>query len=124
MSNEGRPLSPHLSVYRWPITMTLSILHRMTGAGLSLGFAVFALWLMSVASGEASYSEFSGLLQSGLGQLMLIGWSYAFFFHLANGVRHLFWDLGLGFEIQQARRSAWFVILLSVALTVSFWMFF
>ena len=123
MSIEGRPLSPHLSVYRWPITMMLSILHRATGVGLSLGFAVFALWLMSAASGAASYNKFSGLLQSGLGRLLLIGWSFAFFFHLANGVRHLFWDLGLGLEKLEARRSAWSVIILSVALTVSFWIF-
>ncbi len=122
MNNRDRPLSPHLSVYRWPITMTVSILHRMTGAGLSLGFAVLALWLMSAASGSESYGEINGFLQSGLGRLLLIGWSFAFFFHLSNGVRHLFWDVGRGFEKSQANASAWFVVVLTVALTLAFWL--
>ncbi len=122
MNDSGRPLSPHLSVYRWPVTMTVSILHRATGAALSIGFAVLAIWLMSLATGEAQYSMVSEFLQSTIGCLLLIGWSYAFFFHLANGVRHLFWDAGRGFEKSQANASAWFVIVLSLALTVALWM--
>jgi len=122
MNDSGRPLSPHLSVYRWPVTMTVSILHRATGAALSIGFAVLAIWLMSLATGEAQYSMVSEFLQSTIGCLLLIGWSFAFFFHLANGVRHLFWDAGRGFEISQANASAWFVIVLSLALTVALWM--
>jgi succinate dehydrogenase / fumarate reductase cytochrome b subunit len=121
MNDSGRPLSPHLSVYRWPITMTLSILHRATGAGLSVGFAVLAIWLVSAANGGECYARASGLLQSGFGRLLLIGWSFAFFFHLSNGVRHLFWDAGKGFEISQANASAWFAVILSVVLTMVFW---
>jgi succinate dehydrogenase / fumarate reductase cytochrome b subunit len=121
MNDSGRPLSPHLSVYRWPITMTLSILHRATGTALSLGFAVLAVWLLSLAMGEEQYLEMNDLLQSRIGCLLLIGWSFAFFFHLANGVRHLFWDVGRGFEKSQANASAWFVIVLSLALTVALW---
>lgn len=121
MNDSGRPLSPHLSVYRWPITMTLSILHRATGAGLSLGFAVLALWLLSLATSEEHYLAMNDLLQTRIGWLFLIGWSFAFFFHLANGVRHLFWDVGRGFEKRQANASAWFVIVLSLALTVALW---
>lgn len=121
MNNQGRPLSPHFTVYRWPITMTLSILHRATGVGLSLGFAVLALWLMAAASGSESYAVINSLLRSGLGRLLLIGWSFAFFFHLSNGVRHLFWDMGRGFEKRQVNASAWFVLVLTVALTLSFW---
>lgn len=121
MNNQGRPLSPHFTVYRWPITMTLSILHRATGVGLSLGFAVLALWLMAAASGSESYAGINSLLRSGLGRLLLIGWSFAFFFHLSNGVRHLFWDMGCGFEKRQVNASAWFVLVLTVALTLSFW---
>jgi succinate dehydrogenase cytochrome b subunit len=121
MNDSGRPLSPHLFVYRWPITMTLSILHRATGAALSLGFAVLGIWLISAANGGESYADVSAFLQSGLGRVSLIGWSYAFFFHLANGVRHLFWDAGRGFEKHQANASAWFVVVLSFALTLAFW---
>ena len=121
MNESGRPLSPHLSVYRWPITMTLSILHRATGAGMSVGFAVLATWLVSAANGAECYARANGLLQSGFGRLLLIGWSFAFFFHLSNGVRHLFWDAGKGFEKSQANASAWFAIILSVVVTMVFW---
>ena len=121
MNDPDRPLSPHLSVYRWPITMTLSILHRATGAGLSLGFVVLAVWLTSAATSAECYAAVNGILQSTIGQLLLIGWSFAFFFHLSNGVRHLFWDVGRGFEKHQANASAWFVIVLTVALTIALW---
>jgi succinate dehydrogenase / fumarate reductase cytochrome b subunit len=121
MSNHGRPLSPHLSIYRWPITMTLSILHRASGIGLSLGFVVLAVWLFDAAADQASYETLVSLLQTTLGRLALIGWSYAFFFHFSNGVRHFFWDVGKGFEIRQANASAWFVLLTSIALTAAFW---
>lgn len=123
MNNQGRPLSPHFTVYRWPISMTLSILHRATGAGLSLGFAVLALWLSAAATGSEAYGEVNGFLRSGMGRLLLIGWSFAFFFHLANGVRHLFWDTGRGFEKRQANASAWAVLVLTVVLTLTFWIF-
>ena len=121
MNDSGRPLSPHLSVYRWPITMTLSILHRVTGAGLSVGFVALAIWLMSAAGGAETYASVNGCLHSTLGRLLLIGWSFAFFFHLSNGVRHLFWDVGKGFEKYQANASAWFVIVLAIVLTLALW---
>jgi len=121
MNDPGRPLSPHLSVYRWPITMTLSILHRATGAALSFGFVVLAVWLLSAASGADRYAAMSEFLLSAFGCVLLVGWSFAFFFHLANGVRHLFWDAGFGFEKHQANASAWFVIVLSVVLTAALW---
>lgn len=121
MIEPGRPLSPHLSVYRWPITMTLSILHRATGAGLSLGFVVLAVWLLSAATSVDCYAAVNGFLQTTFGRLLLIGWSFAFFFHLSNGVRHFFWDVGRGFEKHQANASAWFVIVLTVALTIALW---
>jgi succinate dehydrogenase cytochrome b subunit len=121
MNDSGRPLSPHLFVYRWPITMTLSILHRATGAALSLGFVVLGIWLTSAANGGEFYAGVSAFLQSAPGRVLLIGWSYAFFFHLANGVRHLFWDAGRGFEKHQASASAWLVVVLSLALTLAFW---
>ena len=122
MNDSGRPLSPHLSVYRWPITMTLSILHRVTGAGLSVGLLVLAIWLISAASGKNAFDQVNGLLQSGVGRLLLIGGSFAFFFHLCNGIRHLFWDAGRGFEKNQANASSWFVIITTIILTLAYWL--
>ncbi len=122
MSDNKSPLSPHLSIYRWPITMTLSILHRVTGVAMSVGLIVLCAWLMSAAAGAADYDRVASLLSSVIGRLMLIGFSFAFFLHLANGVRHLFWDVGYGFEKYQANASAWFVLLLAGGMTAAFWM--
>lgn len=124
MSEPIRPLSPYLSVYRWPLTMTLSILHRVSGIALSAGFAAFALWLIVAGSDAEAYSRFLALINSLPGRAMLAAWSFAFFFHLANGVRHLFWDAGYGFEKAQANASAWAVIVLTVLLTLGYWLTF
>ena len=121
MSNHDRPLSPHISIYRWPITMVLSILHRVSGIALSLGFVVFVTWLFDVASGPDAYAVFMSLMDSVIGKLALIGWSIAFFFHIANGARHLLWDTGRGLEKNQAEQSAWLVVVMTVALTAIFW---
>jgi succinate dehydrogenase / fumarate reductase cytochrome b subunit len=121
MSNNGRPLSPHLSIYRWPITMTTSILHRATGVAMSLGFIVLAGWLMDAAIGAETYAAMMVYLDSAVGKILFVGWSFAFFFHLSNGVRHLVWDTGRGFEKSQANASAWFVLILAVVLTALFW---
>lgn len=124
MNKTSRPLSPHLSIYRWPITMTLSILHRTTGVALSLGLIALVVWLESIAFGESSYQMIMGWMDTIIGKLLLLGWSFAFFFHLANGIRHLFWDLGLGFELRQANASAWFVVVASVLMTAVYWLLF
>ena len=121
MSNNDRPLSPHISIYRWPITMTTSILHRATGLALSVGFIVFALWLFDAASGAEAYGSFTSYMGGRIGTLLLVGWSFAFFFHLGNGLRHLVWDSGRGFEKSQANASSWFVLILAVVLTALFW---
>ncbi len=121
MSNHGRPLSPHISIYRWPITMTLSILHRMTGVAMSFGFVLLVAWLFDAAAGEQTYIRLFGLLDNWLGCAALIGWSFAFFYHFSNGIRHLFWDTGRGFEKSQANASAWFVLAASVVMTALFW---
>lgn len=122
MSNTERPLSPHLSVYRWPITMTLSILHRATGVAMAVGLVVLAMWLVSAASGAVDYDQFVTLMSTLVGRLLLIGWSFAFFFHLANGIRHFVWDTGRGFEKRQANASAWFVLVTAIVATALFWM--
>jgi succinate dehydrogenase / fumarate reductase cytochrome b subunit len=121
MRNTESPLSPHISIYRWPITMTVSILHRITGVAMSAGLVMFAGWLSSVALGGRYYDNFVSLMASLPGCLLLVGWSFAFFLHLANGVRHLVWDFGHGFEKRQADASAWFVLLFAVALSCAFW---
>ncbi len=121
MSNTERPLSPHLSIYRWPITMTLSILHRITGVAMSVGLIALAYWFVAIAAGGANYDQAVALMTSMLGRLCLIAWSFSFFLHLANGVRHLFWDVGRGLEIKQANASAWFVLALTIAMTAVFW---
>lgn len=105
-----RPLSPHLTIYRFGYTMTLSILHRLLGVVLSVGLLVFAAWLCAAASGEAAYAAFQSLLPAPLVKAGLALLLVAFVYHLANGVRHLCWDAGLGFERAQARRSGAIVV--------------
>lgn len=121
MNNNDRPLSPHLSIYRWPVTMASSILHRATGVAMSVGFVLFVFWLADTATGAEAYAMFSGAMGSTIGRILLIGWSWAFFYHLSNGIRHLVWDTGRGLEKEQATASAWIVIVGSVVLTVIFW---
>lgn len=121
MSNHGRPLSPHISIYRWPITMALSILHRMTGVAMSLGLIVLVSWLFDVASGPEAYAVFESAMGSLLGMILLVGWSFAFFYHLCNGVRHLVWDTGRGMEVETANRSSWIVLIMTLILTAAFW---
>ena len=122
MNDSGRPLSPHLFVYRWPITMTLSILHRATGAGLSVGLLVLAIWLIAAAGGADAYNGVNGLLLSNIGQALLIGFSFAFFFHFCNGIRHLFWDAGRGLDKNRANASSWFVVVATIVLTLAYWL--
>jgi succinate dehydrogenase / fumarate reductase, cytochrome b subunit len=121
MPSRARPLSPHVSIYRWQIGNSLSILHRATGVFLALGLPALAYWLVSLAGGEGSYGAALKLFGSPMGILSLMGWSFAFLYHLMNGVRHLFWDVGRGFERRQRHASGWFVFLGSIALTLCMW---
>ncbi len=121
MNKGSRPLSPHLTIYRWPITMTLSILHRATGVALSAGLIILTIWLLALSLGAAAYEPVGALLGSIIGRLLLVAFSYAFFFHLCNGIRHLFWDVGKGFEMRQVVASAWSVVVVSLALTLWLW---
>ena len=121
MKQPDRPLSPHLSIYRWPITMALSILHRATGIANAVGLLVLAAWLIQAAGGEESYAAFINVMGSPLGLLLLAGFSFSFFYHLCNGIRHLFWDAGRGFEKHQANTSSYIVIAAALVLTAAFW---
>lgn len=122
MNSRERPLSPHMFIYRWPMTMTVSILHRMSGLMLSVGLVALVLWLLAAAGDAAAYERFGDVMGSLAGRLFLALVSLAFFFHLANGVRHLVWDLGFGFEISQANASGWTVIAAAVLLTLVYWL--
>jgi succinate dehydrogenase / fumarate reductase cytochrome b subunit len=115
-----RPLSPHLQVYRWQISMWLSSLHRITGLLLSLGALALATWLIALASGAATYANVQGVAGSAWFKVPLVGWTFCFFLHLANGVRHLFFDAGMGFERAQIRASGWAVIGVSLIATIVF----
>ena len=121
MNNNDRPLSPHLSIYRWPVTMVSSILHRATGVAMAVGYVVLVGWLFDAASGRETYDGFLNVMNTAIGWLLLVGLSFAFFYHLSNGIRHLVWDTGRGLEKEQATASAWFVIAVSIVLTAAFW---
>jgi succinate dehydrogenase / fumarate reductase cytochrome b subunit len=121
MSEVSRPLSPHLQVYRWQISNTLSVLHRLTGLVLSLGGLALVAWLLALASGQAAFTGANALLGSLVGQLALVGWTFCFFYHFCNGLRHLAWDADRGFDREVARKSGIAVVAASVLLTVIFW---
>ena len=118
MSTDGRPLSPHIGIYRPQITSVLSILHRGTGLFLCLGAVVFAWWVIALSLGPEPFEVVRNALGSWLGRLFLFAWTFSFFFHLCNGVRHLFWDAGLGFELRTVQASGKAVVAASAALTV------
>jgi succinate dehydrogenase / fumarate reductase cytochrome b subunit len=121
MPSVNRPLSPHLQVYRPQLTSILSISHRFTGLALSVG-TIFLIWqLFAAASGPDQYALFEGLAGSWFGLLLLAGWSFAFFYHLANGIRHLVWDAGYGFGLVETYRSGRLVVAAAVALTLAAW---
>ncbi len=121
MSKGDRPLSPHLQVYRFQWTMALSILHRITGVALAVGTLLLVWWLVAAASGPEAFATVQGFIGSILGRLLLFGWTLALFYHLCNGIRHLFWDAGYGFELDVAYRSGLVVLGASVALTLISW---
>lgn len=116
-----RPLSPHLQVYRPQLTTVLSILHRATGIALSVGALYLAVWVMCAAASPGSYAAFQGFNASIIGRILLGGWLFSAFYHLGNGIRHLFWDAGYGFELKDAYRSGWIVVGVSLAATALAW---
>lgn len=119
--DDSRPLSPHLQVYRWQLTMVTSILHRATGIALAVGSALVVYWLASVGGSSEAYEQASGLLTSLFGRVCLFGWSVALFYHLLNGIRHLLWDAGWGFEIERAYLTGWLVAAGTIVLTALTW---
>ncbi|MEM7442449.1 MAG: succinate dehydrogenase, cytochrome b556 subunit [Pseudomonadota bacterium] len=114
----SRPLSPHISIYRWQINSVLSILHRGTGIVLAIGTLLLVYWLVSAAAGPDAYRSAQGFIGSFIGQILLIGWAWSLFYHLCNGIRHLVWDAGYGFEISTMMRSSVMVLGAATGLTI------
>lgn len=122
MARQPRPLSPHLQVYRPQLTSVLSIAHRISGVVLGAGALLLTWWLVAAVEGPESFEEVQTIIGSWYGRLLIFGFTLAFFFHLCNGVRHLFWDLGYGLELKSVYRSGWVVMVLTVVLTLFSWL--
>ena len=116
-----RPLSPHLQIYRPQITSILSILHRLTGVALVAGALLLGYWLTSAAYGPETFARAQDLLASWFGRLILFGLTFALFYHLLNGIRHLAWDTGRGFKMDTLKITGWVVVIAAVALTLVTW---
>jgi succinate dehydrogenase / fumarate reductase cytochrome b subunit len=118
-----RPLSPHLSIYRWPLPMMMSIAHRITGAGLYFGTLLLAWWLIAAGSGPNAYGKVGSFINSAFGRLILFGYTWALIHHMLGGIRHLIWDTGRGFAPHEREWLALATLVGSVTLTVLIWIF-
>ena len=121
-TQNNRPLSPHLQIYRLPLTAILSVAHRASGVILSVA-ALVMIWVLAAAASNAEYyASVSGHLSSWYGQIFLIAVTFSLYLHFCNGIRHLFWDVGVGFELETAAKSAKMVIVGTIILTVATWL--
>lgn len=121
MTTRDRPLSPHLLIYRWQWTMALSITHRMTGVALVAGTLLLVWWLLAAAMGPEAYAQVEAVMTHWIGRFVLFGWTWSLFYHLANGIRHLSWDAGLGYELRTGYLTGLLVAVSSIVLTVLTW---
>ncbi|HVT34505.1 MAG TPA: succinate dehydrogenase, cytochrome b556 subunit [Nevskiaceae bacterium] len=119
----NRPLSPFMlgPYYKFQLTSVLSFAHRVTGIGLSVGTLLLAGWLVALAAGPDWYRMYSFHMTAWYGKVLLLGWSWSLLYHLCNGIRHLFWDMGKGFDIPVAYRSGYAVVIISALLTAAVW---
>jgi succinate dehydrogenase / fumarate reductase, cytochrome b subunit len=122
MARADRPLSPHLQIYRWYLTMLLSIAHRVTGSILAFGLLLLTWWLVALAGGPESFRTVRWLVDSWFGGLVLFVYTYVAFHHCLSGIRHLAWDAGYGFELGAAYRTGYAVLIGAVALTLITWL--
>lgn len=120
-NGSGRPLSPHLQIYKFQWTMALSITHRIMGVALAVGTLLLTWWLVAAAAGPESFARAQGFIGSFFGLLLMFGWSIALYYHLCNGIRHLIWDAGKSLELPDAERGAKIVIVATAVLTVLTW---
>ena len=116
-----RPLSPHLQVYTPQLTSILSIMNRVTGIAVSVGTLLLVWWLVAAASGPAAFATVQGFVASPVGLFVLFGWTVSLFFHFFNGIRHLAWDAGFGFDLPQTYASGWAVVIATAASSVLVW---
>lgn len=121
MANITRPTSPHLSIYRPQITTALSILHRITGVALYIGTILLVTFLVVVAYFPENYGELYELLSSIVGRVFLFGWTLAFYFHLFNGIRHLYWDTGKGFDMPSVNKTGILAVVFAVLCSLVSW---
>ena len=119
MAQAKRPVSPHLQVYRWSVTMASSILHRVTGVALGAGTLLLAWWLVAAATSDEAFALVQQCMGSLPGQLVMLGFCWALTYHLFNGLRHLAWDMGYGFELKTAQISGWLVFISSTVVTLA-----
>ena len=122
MTAARRPLSPHLQVYRPQLTSVLSILHRITGVIIALGSLLIMWWVWSISGTSEQYQFAFNFFNSLIGQILLFIWSACSFYHLCNGIRHLLWDVGMGFELKQAYLTGKMVVCAAVILTLAGWL--
>lgn len=118
----SRPLSPHLQVYRPQLTSMLSILHRITGVALAVGLVWLVIWICAAASDATTYAIVASFNGSIIGKIFLFGWTACLFYHLFNGIRHLFWDAGYGLDIADAYASGWTVLAAAIICTFGSWL--
>jgi len=121
MASNKRPLSPHLQVYKPSLTMMMSICHRATGTVLVIGSLFLVWWLVAIAGGPGPYATAQSLMGSVIGKLGLFAWTAVLFYHLCNGIRHLFWDIGCGYEKESAIKSGRIVLIATAILTLIVW---
>ena len=117
MASGNRPLSPHLQVYRPQITSLLSILHRLTGVAMIGGAVMFTYWIAAATYGPEAFDRAQAVLGSWFGRLVLFGMALSLFYHLGNGVRHMAWDIGWGYELPKLVASGWVVVVFSITMT-------
>lgn len=121
-ATRARPLSPHITVYRWPITMVLSIVHRATGIALYAGILLVAWWLVALATSPEWFDTANGIMGSILGQLVLFGFTWSMFMHMVGGIRHMLWDTGVAMEKHTSIQTSWVSLIASLVLTALTWL--
>lgn len=121
MSHTKRPISPHLQIYSWSLEMALSIFHRATGVALGGGALLMTWWIISIATGPAAYDQFRLVMGGMVGKTILLAFTFSLMLHLCNGIRHLFWDMGKGFDLKDSHRSSKLVLISSLLLTLLSW---
>ena len=123
MARRGRPLSPHLQIYKWQLHMAMSIFHRATGLFLSLGLVALVWWLVAAATGADYFVQVQVYIAHPLGRLILLAFVISLIYHALNGIRHLFYDAGMGYDLETTRKSGRLVIFLTLVLTIGIWYF-